>query len=652
MPRPQDNVRIAIVTALPKEFAAVRALLDSPYDFVQPGSGSSRRYVLGAVPACDGGSHTIALCLADMGNNSATSRATLLLEHFPSVDSILMVGIAGGVPNPQVAPLHVRLGDIVVSNWKGVVQYDMKELGEVTCPPRPPSAALLAAVRHLEADSILGNFPWEHHLATVLEKLAWEKPPIESDRLFSEDNPGRELCHPNDISRRGDNPRVFLGAIASSNELLKDPVRRNELRDKFGVRAVEMENAGIADATWEMGRGYIGIRGICDYCDTHKNYEWQTYAADVAAAYARSVIEAMPSTSNHGTDSPKVNCCFTVPRGMNPYFKGREGKLSEITRALSMSLCQPAAVGVYGLGGIGKTQVATHFAHHNKSEYTHVFWIDSDTEAQLNLSFTAIANQLGITSDVPVVDLILSIHLWLSRNGKWLLVFDNADNPERLQRYVPKTGAGHVLLTSRTPRLERLGVGKPIAMPCLSPDDATDFLLERTGRELSGTERPFAESLAREVDGFPLALEQAGAYIRETAISFERYLSGFRETRDRIGFLDKHLPVMGDYRESVATTWAINFQRVGELSSQSADLLTFSAYLDPDCIPFELILTGAEEFAPNLYEAIKSADDPMIAIAESLEPLARFSLVELDHEGESYSMHRLVQEVVKRANAK
>jgi len=67
--------------------------------------------------------------------------------------------------------------------------------------------------------------------------------------------------------------------VASANALLKDPVRRDSLRDKFEIKAVEMEGSGIADATWDHEKGYLVVRGICDYCDSHKNDDWQEYAA-------------------------------------------------------------------------------------------------------------------------------------------------------------------------------------------------------------------------------------------------------------------------------------------------------------------------------------------------------------------------------------
>ena len=91
---------------------------------------------------------------------------------------------------------------------------------------------------------------------------------------------------------------MFLGPIASANTLLKDPTKRDALRDQFGARAVEMEGSGIADATWTHGIGYLVVRGICDYCDATKNDTWQMYAAMAAAAYVLALLEAMPGLGN------------------------------------------------------------------------------------------------------------------------------------------------------------------------------------------------------------------------------------------------------------------------------------------------------------------------------------------------------------------
>jgi nucleoside phosphorylase len=293
---------IGIITALEKEYAAVKALLKDCKAEKKQGSGAGRRYIGGKISSISGGEHNVVLALADMGNNVAATRATLLLNHFPTIETVLMVGIAGGVPSPRKPEDHVRLGDVVISNKRGVVQYDMIKLKEIRACLIPPSAEMIESVRLLGAEALLGNQPWNTHIESSLRSIGSERPADTTDILFDSNNPEMKIEHPVDPKRTGGLPRIFLGPIASANELLKDPVKRDALRDHFGVKAVEMEGSGIADATWISGKGYLVIRGICDYCDIHKNDVWQEYASAVAAGYAVALIESMPSPFPLGAD--------------------------------------------------------------------------------------------------------------------------------------------------------------------------------------------------------------------------------------------------------------------------------------------------------------------------------------------------------------
>jgi nucleoside phosphorylase len=299
---------VAVITALPHETAAVRAVFGDPPRFDVPGSGAGRAYWMAELPSPLGGRHRVVIAQADMGNNIAAVRASLLLSHFPSVESIIMCGIAGGIPNPTKVTEHVRLGDVVVSNQKGVVQYDFVKRAvkkkrtdfaeEVRASTHRPSAALYEAVRIMESNMHFGNFPWEERLREGLARLKWARPDDTADVLADPANEGKALTHPPDPERRPGQPRVFLGPIASANTLLKDPSKRDALRSQFGVKAVEMEGSGIQDASWTHGVGYLVVRGICDYCDRNKNDDWQKYAAMAAAGYLRALLVTMLGTAS------------------------------------------------------------------------------------------------------------------------------------------------------------------------------------------------------------------------------------------------------------------------------------------------------------------------------------------------------------------
>jgi nucleoside phosphorylase len=84
-------------------------------------------------------------------------------------------------------------------------------------------------------------------------------------------------------------PRIHYGTIASANQVMKDGASRERLRLEYNVLCFEMEAAGLMN-----NFSCVVIRGICDYADTHKNKRWQRYAALVAAAYAKELINIVP----------------------------------------------------------------------------------------------------------------------------------------------------------------------------------------------------------------------------------------------------------------------------------------------------------------------------------------------------------------------
>jgi nucleoside phosphorylase/NTP pyrophosphatase (non-canonical NTP hydrolase) len=288
-------IRIGIVTALPKEFAAVRVMLEE--EMPNPIANDPNDYVVGTIPANDGsGFHIVVVTLLkEMGNNGAAATATHLLRSFPTIEDVLMVGIAGGIPQTESPEKHVRLGDIIVSSTSGVVQYDNLKIGtekiHLRSTSSKPSARMTGVSRVLEAERLMKRYPWEDFIERAERIEGATRPAEVTDKLYRwENNGSRVINHPDDATRRPGQPKVHYGKVGAANVLLKNPVVRDQLGRDCDIVAVEMEGSGISDASWTAGQQYLIIRGICDYCDEKKNDLWQGYAAVAAAAYARALI--------------------------------------------------------------------------------------------------------------------------------------------------------------------------------------------------------------------------------------------------------------------------------------------------------------------------------------------------------------------------
>jgi tetratricopeptide (TPR) repeat protein len=336
------------------------------------------------------------------------------------------------------------------------------------------------------------------------------------------------------------------------------------------------------------------------------------------------------------------------PLCTQPYFTGRDTVLHNLHEALSRDNATALTQGyaIFGLGGIGKTQTAVEYAYRYRSEYRFIFWVRAETEVALQAGFGEIARMLDLPEKDATnpTETVQAVRRWLEREGEWLLVFDNADTPEFLKAYYPRTPRCHILLTSRAQLFDTLGIARPLALEQMQPEEALNFLFKRTARAQSDpAEQQAAEHLAADLGYLPLALEQAAAYLAAKAARFQDYLASFQ--RQRLSLLNKAQPRTGEYPASVASTWALNFQEV-EQNPVAADVLRVSAFLSSEAIPLELLTEGASQLGPVLAGALAISEDPL-ALNEALEPLTRYSLIRLDVDTRTYSMHRMVQEVLK-----
>lgn len=315
-----DDYTVAWICALPIEIAAAKAILDEEHDSLPQPKTDHNVYTLGAIS----GHNVVLVCLPAgvYGTVSASTTVSHMVSTYPNIEFGLMVGIGGGVPREydRAAAADIRLGDIVVSrptgSLSGVVQYDygktvregkLQRTGSLNKPPR----VLLKAIAHLEGEEVAGKRQVRDILAQIDQGVGNQFPRPERDMLFKAGYYHENLeanCSACDtdqlvdrpLRRRPDEPYIHYGLIASGDQVMKDARTRDSIAEELGILCFEMEAAGIMDELPSLV-----IRGICDYCDSHKHKEWQPYAALAAAAYAKALLSTVPITISKNREPEK-----------------------------------------------------------------------------------------------------------------------------------------------------------------------------------------------------------------------------------------------------------------------------------------------------------------------------------------------------------
>ena len=305
----QENYTVGWICALPTpEWKASMIMLDEEHEDVSLESTTQYQYTFGSI----NGHHVVMGCLPDsqLGTVSAASVASEMHLTFPSLRFVLLVGIGGGVPNEHN---DIRLGDVVVSRpdkdkqHGGIIQYDF---GKAVLDGRfqhtgmlnRPSDTLLSAIGKIRAMWPRNSKFYEY--LDSYNKETKHAPEFSAqttvDTLFksSYGHPSRDpTCRKCDLqfevkrpARSVLRPQIHYGTIASGNQVIKDGQRRDAMSTELGgVLCFEMEAAGLVSHF-----PCLVIRGICDYCDSHKNKTWQPYAVASAAAFAKEVLRNIP----------------------------------------------------------------------------------------------------------------------------------------------------------------------------------------------------------------------------------------------------------------------------------------------------------------------------------------------------------------------
>ena len=356
-----EDFSVGWISAILSEYVVACQLLDIEYNDapIEVPDQDNNAYTYGRI-----GSHNVVIACLPKGRYGTTSAAYIARDMhrtFPRLRFGLMVGIGGGAPSDKH---DIRLGDVVVSTPArlsgGVIQYDhgkaiQNRSFELTGMLDKPPIVLLNAMQKLHAR----HERWGHNITQTINTMmmnaprlakTYSKPDLATDVLYNSsfvhsDNrqPCSSICiqHVGHIVERevrdtsDDDPYIHYGLIASADRLMKDATMRDRLTESEGVLCFEMEAAGLMD-----GFPCLIIRGVSDYSDTHKNDHWQGYAAACATAYAKELLQLVPSREHTVNDivsnrqrknrRPDPNASSAHGKqwslaDLNDAFKGRRG---------------------------------------------------------------------------------------------------------------------------------------------------------------------------------------------------------------------------------------------------------------------------------------------------------------------------------------
>ena len=397
-------------------------------------------------------------------------------------------------------------------------------------------------------------------------------------------------------------------------------------------------------------------------------------STEVSILQEKVVVLEKGQATQEQNDSEDDALC-TAPSRL-PLFTGRKSALDWLEKNLILesveanpgtSCCTKT---VCGLGGCGKTSLAVEFAWRHKNSFPGgVFWINGESDENINKSVAEMLSLGNIpTSTNDSIDDTLNKFLtWLSKKDlPWLLVMDNVDEMQDpmcpasvkkickgpWQRTVKSLMNGHMLLTTRQNAKDakaflRNSTDDFLELSSLSVEDGALFLMKRTGLN-GGSLDAGAISLAKELGALPLALEQAAAYITACPISltFTEYLEKYQTVKVRL--LQEQpvtaLSMEAQHRLSVNTTWEMNFEYVKQRSPAAATMMQVAAFLESENIPIDVINPGYPELEQKeLRECARSKFD----VAALLKVLSCHSLFSIDRQVKVFSVHKLVQEVVR-----
>jgi tetratricopeptide (TPR) repeat protein/transcriptional regulator with XRE-family HTH domain len=341
-----------------------------------------------------------------------------------------------------------------------------------------------------------------------------------------------------------------------------------------------------------------------------------------------------------------------VPYHRNPLFTGREELLQDLRHRLipGATVVVSQSQAISGLGGIGKTQVALEYAYRYQHDYSAIVWLQADSREIFSLACIQLAQELNLPAhkEANQARILAAIKRWFKNKTKWLVILDNVEDFSMIEEFLPPGHHGCVLLTTRAHHVtEHIALAHKLEG--LPEEEGALLLLRRAGRltldapleQAALEDYDQAKRMWELVEGFPLALDQIGAYVSATGCSLARYCALYMEQKWRLDLLKERGEIPPGHPESVAITFSVAFEKINIINPAAIEMLKSFAFLYPKAIPEEIIIQGKDHLGSQL---LSLAENPLL-FDQAINILLTYSLVHRDAQKNTLSIHRLVQVV-------
>ncbi|KAA8650150.1 uncharacterized protein ATNIH1004_002831 [Aspergillus tanneri] len=282
--------------------------------------------------------------------------------------------------------------------------------------------------------------------------------------------------------------------------------------------------------------------------------------------------------------------CYMIPYGLNVKFFGRSVETEVLKRSLQpeSDFERLKVIAVYGTGGVGKTQLALHYANTSMELYDVVIWIPAETQIKVTQALSEFAKKLGMgkaeagEDDYPSIQRVKD---WLNTSRKtFLLIFDNVEHHDLLEQIWPASNRGSIIITCRSHSVASKRTTEVMHLQCFSAQTGMDVFYSLTGRQPSSeADALAAEELFQLLGGLPLAMVQLSEFMTDGEFSYCELLNLFKKSAKRI-LARLGAPIQ--YEHTLGTVWDVSFER---LSTESRTLLLILTFFDPDLIPESIL---------------------------------------------------------------